>query len=446
LGGATNQVADERAFAIFSAELNYRPQINNWRWYADEEDTTPGTVYAAENTAPPQVEMGKSIGFKLRINLTEVGGLAENNNRKKLYYSTSTTGPWTIVGETIDTGSLFRYYNGGGSDNGTLASTLLTGSSSTYKGIHNESNTDDPSNSDHRASTTTEFEYCIENYNAAVNTTYYFGLFDQTTGLIAPASGKSFPSLTTASSYSLAGTTPSSVYLGSWQIGSSAYHNYNFTLPEEITIRDNRGQTVGTSSGWTLSAGITSELTYAAAVAYCSAVTFTGSGVDDMSVSRCEFTGIVDTDYKIEIDGNLFGMIDTFRWSDNSVPGWNAESVPIDEVGNELNNDITILFDTINEHTLGDYWEFTAYPAETYTITKANMYWITNAISGLYDAPTTNISSNSGEYMSSVITVASVSGNAKDGLGGFIIIPTLRIYNADTPGDYTGGVITFTLT
>ena len=322
-----------------------------------------------------------------------------------------------------------------------------------YKGIYNKSNTNDPSYSDHRASTTTEFEYSIENFNAAVNTTYYFGLLDQTVGIIPPAVGKTYPLLVTASTYDLSlETAPSAVYLGSWKIGDGAYHSYDFTSDEKIQLRDNRGRTLnpptGPSSGWSLSAEITTELVYTASPAYCSAVAFTGSGTDDMSVLLCAFTGSVDTDFKVEIDGNLFGLIDTFKWSDGSTPGWNEEDVPIEELGNVLGKTgIVILFDTINNHTLGDYWEFTAYVAETYTITKANMYWITNTITGLYDAPTTNIDNTSGDgYMSSAVTAVSVSGNAKDGLGGFKFQPTLRIYNASTPGDYTGGVITFTLT
>ncbi len=513
-----DQLVRGRGIAVFSTLFNYMPRSNNWRWYADEEDTTPGTAYAVENTAPPQIEMGKSIGFKLRINLTEVGGQAENNNRKKLQYATSTTGPWTLVGETTDIDKLFRYYDGGGvADALVNASTLLTGT--TARGIHNESNSNSPSNSDHAANAVVEHEYTIENYDAAANTTYYFSLKDQTVGLITLASGKSFPSLTTASSYSLTTTAPPSVYLGSWQIGSSEYHSYTFNSlasGEEINMRDNRGQIAGSSSGWSLSADITTELIYTVSTAYCSSVSFTGSGTDDMSADCSAFNGSVDTDYKIEIDSHydaaasftmsgLFVRINspghgielgsfqaievtnttnyngtytendnliyidannvditipyvsdetgtieynpnTFKWSDDGGSTWDGTGyliVPL--IGLPLNNGVTVTFTNALGHQTGDYWTFTAYPGEVYTIPKSDMYWITNPITGLYDAPTTNMSGNSGEYMSSAVTAVLVSGNAKDGLGGFSILPTLRIYNASTPGDYIGGVITFTL-
>ena len=77
-------------------------------------------------------------------------------------------------------------------------------------------------------------------------------------------------------------------------------------------------------------------------------------------------------------------------------------------------------------------------------ITKNNMYWISSSITGLYAAPTTGISTQSGSYMSSAVTTASVSGSGKNGLGGFTQLPTLRIYNAINVGDYAGS-ITLTL-
>ncbi len=323
----------------------YTPKINNWQWYADEINATPLTAYAAENTAPPQIEMGKSIPLKLRINLTETAGVGENDSRKVLQFGTDQVN-WTNVGSTSDTLFPFRYYSGGGGDdNVTLPSALLNGSDPDYRGIHNESNSNGPSFSDHRASTTTEFEYCIENYSADANTIYYFNIRDEILVADIPlGSGKSYPSLRTAASYDLTVSAPSAVYLGSWQIGSSPYHSYTFDLGEEITIRDNRGVTGGNSAGWSCTAAVTTEL----------------------------------------YDGDS-------------------------------------------------------------TITKDNMYWISDSITGLYAAPITNIATQSGDYMDAAVTAASVAGSGKDGLGGFTQLPTIRIYNAKNVGDYAGS-ITITLT
>jgi len=327
----------------------YWPRMGNWRWYADEEDEAPGTAYAAENTVPPQIEMGKNIPIKLRINIQEIGGAAENNSRKKLRVSTDQE-TWVDV-DPIDTGvdkAAYQYYDGGGADNDVLSSVVLSGSSSTDKGIHNEANSDSPSNSDHPASTTVEFEYCIEpDTLSAANTTYYFQLYDQTLAEAIPlAAGKSYPSLTTAGAFSLTISTPTAVYLDSWEIGSSAYHEYTFSVGvEHITIRDNRGTTGGDSSGWTCSVEVTSLLT------------------------------------------NL----------------------------------------------------------DLETIAASNMYWITNAPTGLFDAATTGITGETGEYMGSAVTALTAGGSGQQGLGGFTMLPTVRIYNVTNVGNYVGGVFTFTL-
>jgi len=419
----------------------YEPQSYNWQWYADEEDEAPGTVYANENTAPPAVEMGKSIGFKLRVNFNEVGGVTGSDSRKNLQYSTSTSGSWTAVGSTSDTDKLFRYYNGGGNDNVTLSSTLLTGSSGLYIGIHNESSSANPNYSDQQASSIAEFEYCIENYDAVANTLYYFSFNDETAGQVPVYSGKSYPSLTTASAYDLTISAPSAVDLGNWSIGSSAYAEYAFVTNEEITIRDNRGQTSGDSSGWSCTAEISTELKDVIIPSDISAPVFNGIGLNNMTAYGV-FIGAVTTYYKVQIDGG--GSPNTFRWSDDGGLTWDQTNRPCTP-STPLNNGVYVGFATSVGHVVGDYWTFTATPEVANTIIKDNMYFITNTITGLYDAATTGISSESRKFMDEAVTAALVSGSGKQGLGGFQFKPILRVYNADTPGDYEG-VITFTLT
>jgi hypothetical protein len=100
---AANHEPPYRGVIFAKRTAVYEPQSYNWQWYADEEDSTPGTQYANINTAPPQEEMGKSISFKLRVNFEEVGEVAGNNSRKHIQYSTSTGGPWTAMGAQADT-------------------------------------------------------------------------------------------------------------------------------------------------------------------------------------------------------------------------------------------------------------------------------------------------------------------------------------------------------
>lgn len=243
--------------------LVYTPTTNNWRWYADEEDVTPGTPYANENTQPPDVdqEMGKNVRLKLRININNTAGAAENNSRKKLQFTTDTLN-WFDVAAIGATTTDWRYYDGGGNDNDTLPSALLTGSDAAILGIHNESSSDSPSNSDHPADTTVEFEYCIEAYNPSVHLVYTFRLYDQIlAAAISPDTGKSNPNIRMVASFALSVSSPASVYFGSWVLGAGGKHSYTFVGGEEVTNRDNRGLAGGgNSNGWTCSVEVTTPL------------------------------------------------------------------------------------------------------------------------------------------------------------------------------------------
>jgi hypothetical protein len=311
-------------------------------------------------------------------------------------------------------------------------------------GIYNEETDNTPSNSDQAAGTITEFEYCIENYNATANTTYYFSFNDYLAGQVPLYSGKSYPSLTTASAYDLTIDAPLVVELGDWELGSSAYASYTFGTDEEITIRDNRGQTSGNSTGWTCTAAMSTELTDVITASNISAPAFSGSGFDNMTINGgAYFTGTTTTYYKVEID-RVGKPTDTFKWSDDGGSTWDGIGVPC-AAGATLNNGVIIDFATPAGHVVGDYWTFTATPEVANIITKDNMYFITNTIVGIFDAPITNINGIS-DYMDGAgVAAATVSGSAKQGLGGFQLKPTLRIYNANTVGEYEGA-ITFTLT
>lgn len=440
----TSQVAVDSAIVAFSTLYNNIPRVNKWRWYGDEADATPDTVYAAENTAPDAEEVGQSISFKLRVNFTDVGNSTLSNSRKKLNFSTSSTGAWTAVGE-YDATTAWRYDTScGGADNGTLASVVLTGSSSSNKGIHNESNSSAPSNSDHSAGVTTEFEYCIENYGATANTTYYFAFIDETVGLIPPSTGTStdLPSITTAATYDLSVSSPSSVALGDFQLGSGSYHEYGFSLGESPAVRDNRGQSGSplNSSGWSLSAAMGTELYFQSAAGYCGDIAFTGSGLDDLSIISCDNTLSSSAVFRVTV---------LFTFTSPDVCGWTKDGSPVGsgDCGTmDLGDGVVTQTAAVDGHTADDYWEFTAYPAVNTTITDDNTYWISDNVVGKYAAPTTNISTQSGSYMSSAVTVLSVpAGSAnKDGLGGFYTTPTMRLYGLTTVGSYTGA-LTFTL-
>jgi|GEM_PF-5975802 len=324
----------------------YNPQTRHWRWYADEEDATPGTAYAAEDTATPAIEMGKNVRLKLRINISNTGGAAEDNSRKKLQFTTDISN-WIDVAATSATTTDWRYFNGGGDDNVTLPPPpppLLTDSSTTTRGIHNESSSDSPSYSDHPADTVVEFEYCIEGYAITAGTAYIFRLYDQVSAaVIPPESGQSNPTLRAGSPFALVLDGPSEVALGSWQLGSGGFYQYDFVGGEGVTCRDLRGLTTGNSSGWTLSVDVTTPLA-----------------------------------------------------------------------------------------------------ADTLEIDPGDMTWITNAITGLYDASTAGINGEAGAAMDVTVAAIIAAEGGYQGLGSFTILPSIRINNAPGLGNYKGS-LTLTL-
>lgn len=102
------------------------------------------------------------------------------------------------------------------------------------------------------------------------------------------------------------------------------------------------------SSGATISAGKNPSI---------DAAVFTGVGLNDMT-SGGTFTGIVDTNYVVEID--LAAANDKFKWSDDGGVAWDATDVVITGAAQALNNGVTVTFAAITGHTLGESWAFTA--------------------------------------------------------------------------------------
>ncbi|MEA1909724.1 MAG: hypothetical protein U9M89_01710 [Patescibacteria group bacterium] len=413
----------------------YVPEMNNWRWYADEADAAVDVPYANENTVPPQIENGKSIPYKLRINLTETGGLAENDSRKILQWSTSTGGPWTAVAAITDItpGLVWKFYDGGGTDGATIPSKVLSDSSAVSLGTHNEAFTGSQTNSDHPASTTVEWEFSFYSVDSvSPNVTYYFNIKDEVLDKdISLASGKSYPQLTTASSFALSIDSPSSVAFGDFQLGNSQPFEYDFSDPTEtIVARDNRGS----AAGWSLTAAMNPELRATFTAPYCGSVNFTGSGLDDMTVSSCDNTLSAITVYKVEISSTATPNVFLWYSDGESLGEKNCSTDPI-----LLEEEVYIVFENTTGHTAGNYWEFTAYPEVIVTIEDGDTYWITNTITGVFDASTTGVSGETGSYMGGPITAATATST--NGIGGFEFTPSMQLRNLLYAGSYAGSLV-----
>jgi len=419
----------------------YTPRMNNWQWYGDEAtDTSAGhltTAYAAENTAPPTAEMGLSIPLKLRVNLTELDGVAENNSRKKLQYGTLPAGPWTTVAAIGNTARMWRFYDGGGAADALIHSGGGVLSDSAATAMITEDNTGvNPANSDHAASTTTEWEFCIQNYSATASTTYYFSLQDETLGITIPlGSGKNPPSINTGS-YDISITAPASVNLGNFAFGSAAYATYTFSDAEKITIRDNTG--IG-GYGWSCTAAVGTELNYRDGT--FGTPVFGGGGLNDI-LRQGTYSNPVSSSYVITITAN--GPADIATWNNVILDdgGVIILSTNWQFVGT---SGLQVKWGAASGHTIGNSWTISATAGPLYTIADGSTYWIANNVTGLYGAATTGITTQAGSYMGSAVTSAVIAEpTGIQGLGGFTQIPTIRIYDIEHIGVYTGS-LTITL-
>jgi hypothetical protein len=244
----------------------YGPEQRNWRWADDAENETPSVPLANENTAPIDITFNNEI--KLRMTIAETGGKAGANTKFKLQYSTSSTFAAGVfdakeIWECTAT-STWCYANGGGVDNATIQSKILsdsdicTGGAGNGCGTHNESGTS-TSSFTHPAGAATEFEFTIAHAGARINTTYYFRAYDVTKSeAVTLGGGESYPSLSTeGASITLttiglpAGTTtegvtldvastPTSIDFGSLPVGSDVNAAYRLN----VTTSANEGYSV----------------------------------------------------------------------------------------------------------------------------------------------------------------------------------------------------------
>jgi len=192
-------VLDAYTFYPSVATSGYRPETRNWRWYNDETNETPTVSLAAENGTPSQVDNGNII--KLRITVAETANVAGDNIKFKIQYSEYSDFSQGVLNavelSNCNTYSGWCYGNGIDVDNDAITTRVL--SDSNASGVHNESGSS-TSTFDPAATTTTEFEFTLKRSGAAINSTFFFRLFNVNSGLVVPKNASNaFPSLSTAS-------------------------------------------------------------------------------------------------------------------------------------------------------------------------------------------------------------------------------------------------------
>ncbi len=217
----------------------FAPKSQRWQWYDDEANETPVTPLAAENVAPANIANQNIIKLRLTIKTASIGGKDIKYKLQFSEYSDFSQGVNNIVEIGSCTGnSLWCYADGGGVDNGIIATKVLTDADACSGGVgngcgtHNESGTS-ASTFNHKNDAATEFEFTIKQAGSRANATYFFRAFDVTNNKAVPLNtGEAFPSLSiegTALTFTIDGlgaetetegittdvaTTPTAVFFG----------------------------------------------------------------------------------------------------------------------------------------------------------------------------------------------------------------------------------------
>lgn len=88
-----------------------------------------------------------------------------------------------------------------------------------------------------------------------------------------------------------------------------------------------------------------------------SSVTFSGSGLNDLTVSGT-YTGSLNATYVVVIDAE--GTPDTFKWSNDGGDTYEATGVAITGSAQTLEKGISVTFAATTGHTNTESWSFTA--------------------------------------------------------------------------------------
>ncbi len=276
---------------VAKKEATYTPRSTEWRWYDAENiadptnsngsDTSAGDSLANENNPPTSTRIVYNANtIKLRVGVNETSGVAGTDVKFRLQYDiTNLFSSPTNVGEG-GSGTIWRYGNGIDSDNEAISIRRI--STTSASGTHNESGIS-PTTFDPAASTSTEFEFTIQNNGANANTQYYFRLYytenSQGTktpnGVVIPTLANNYPTLTTAAAYDLElSIAPGIVSYGSITFGTNT-KNYVFNSGEKIGFWDKRA--TGT---YTLSVSGTSMINGGNTISNAD-ITWTSKGPDD---------------------------------------------------------------------------------------------------------------------------------------------------------------------
>jgi len=180
----------------------YSPQTKNWRFYDDAELETQLSPFAAENISPIEIQNQNVIA--LRVTVGERKNVTGQNVKFKLQYDEDPnfSAPKDLVSTSTCTAtSTWCYAGGGGLDNATITTKLLSDADACVAsigngcGTHNSSATFVPGFT-HQPSANKEFVFYLRHAAARAGAVYYFRLYEVLEDVPVPvASGEVTPSL-----------------------------------------------------------------------------------------------------------------------------------------------------------------------------------------------------------------------------------------------------------
>ncbi len=238
----------------------FAPQTKNWRFYDDAASETQTVALAAENVAPIEIQNGNAIA--LRVTVGERKNVLGQDVKFSVQYDESSdfSTPHDVVATSTCTAtSTWCYVLGGGVDNATITTKVLSDADSCVAstgngcGTHNQSGTFVTGFS-HPAGANREYVFYLTHAGARAGAVYYFRLYEVFEDVPVPlASGESYPSLvaeTPKLSLSVTGlpigtntagittnvsSTPATIEFGSIPINTDMYAAHRLNLNTNAT-------------------------------------------------------------------------------------------------------------------------------------------------------------------------------------------------------------------
>ncbi len=182
----------------------FTPVTRNWRWYSDQQNETPTVPLAAENVAPINIANGDTLA--LRVTVFERRNVQGNDAKFRLQFSDdpSFVNPVDMVATSSCTAqSLWCYEVGGGADNQTISTRLLSDAEPCVAGVGNGCGRHNSSPAAatgyvHFGNQAREYSFTIRNAAARVKAVYFFRLVYVNDNATVPADGgEVLPSLVT---------------------------------------------------------------------------------------------------------------------------------------------------------------------------------------------------------------------------------------------------------